>query len=208
MIILVLGNGFDLAHDLPTKYSHFLDFIKMYKDVEQKELTSDYEKEVQKKVDKLKMRNDRIAIEMQDIFMHHNRLMDHFLDVYTERCIEGKDGWIDFESEIADIVKTFDEACKYVKDKTEKNDDCTLPDYVYFKLAPFVFGDRDYPKDKLYKFHSEFLEEQAKCLLNDLNRITRLFEIYLYEYVEGIDTKLRIPEIYKIEKKNRCCVKF
>lgn len=26
--ILILGNGFDLAHDLPTKYSHFLMFCK------------------------------------------------------------------------------------------------------------------------------------------------------------------------------------
>ena len=26
--ILILGNGFDLAHGLPTKYSHFLDFCQ------------------------------------------------------------------------------------------------------------------------------------------------------------------------------------
>lgn len=27
--ILILGNGFDLAHNLPTKYSNFLDFCKI-----------------------------------------------------------------------------------------------------------------------------------------------------------------------------------
>ena len=26
--LLILGNGFDLAHELPTKYSHFLDFCR------------------------------------------------------------------------------------------------------------------------------------------------------------------------------------
>ena len=26
--ILILGNGFDLAHGLPTKYSHFLNFCQ------------------------------------------------------------------------------------------------------------------------------------------------------------------------------------
>ena len=26
--ILILGNGFDLAHGLPTKYSNFLDFCR------------------------------------------------------------------------------------------------------------------------------------------------------------------------------------
>ena len=30
MNILVLGNGFDLAHDLPTSYRAFLDFTKAY----------------------------------------------------------------------------------------------------------------------------------------------------------------------------------
>ncbi len=27
MNILLIGNGFDLAHDLPTKYTDFLDFV-------------------------------------------------------------------------------------------------------------------------------------------------------------------------------------
>ena len=27
-IVLILGNGFDLAHGLPTQYSHFLEFCK------------------------------------------------------------------------------------------------------------------------------------------------------------------------------------
>ena len=30
MNILVLGNGFDLAHGLPTKYADFLEFIKAF----------------------------------------------------------------------------------------------------------------------------------------------------------------------------------
>ena len=30
MNILVIGNGFDIAHGLPTKYSDFLNFIRKY----------------------------------------------------------------------------------------------------------------------------------------------------------------------------------
>lgn len=30
MNLLVVGNGFDLAHDLPTRYSDFLDFMTSY----------------------------------------------------------------------------------------------------------------------------------------------------------------------------------
>ena len=31
MEILIIGNGFDLAHSLPTKYTDFLDFCKIIK---------------------------------------------------------------------------------------------------------------------------------------------------------------------------------
>ena len=34
MDILIIGNGFDLAHKLPTQYSDFLGFIKAYKDAD------------------------------------------------------------------------------------------------------------------------------------------------------------------------------
>ena len=39
MKILVIGNGFDLAHYLPTHYSDFLDFVKEFKE----ESGGDYE---------------------------------------------------------------------------------------------------------------------------------------------------------------------
>lgn len=32
MNILIIGNGFDLAHHLPTQYSYFLDFLKACKE--------------------------------------------------------------------------------------------------------------------------------------------------------------------------------
>ena len=31
MKILMIGNGFDLEHELPTKYTHFLEFVKKFK---------------------------------------------------------------------------------------------------------------------------------------------------------------------------------
>ena len=30
MNILIIGNGFDLAHNLPTRYLDFMDFIEIY----------------------------------------------------------------------------------------------------------------------------------------------------------------------------------
>ena len=36
MNILLIGNGFDLAHGLPTKYTDFLEFVKMIKIIKEK----------------------------------------------------------------------------------------------------------------------------------------------------------------------------
>ena len=38
MNILLIGNGFDLAHGLPTKYMDFLDFTKDYMECYEKEI--------------------------------------------------------------------------------------------------------------------------------------------------------------------------
>lgn len=47
--ILILGNGFDLAHGLPTKYSHFLEFCKRVKDVWSRNLDSDKQEDTMDK---------------------------------------------------------------------------------------------------------------------------------------------------------------
>ena len=33
MNILIIGNGFDIAHGLPTKYVNFLEFVKVIKQI-------------------------------------------------------------------------------------------------------------------------------------------------------------------------------
>lgn len=49
MNILIIGNGFDLAHQLPTKYTDFLNFMKFINRIESfhgtfKEFTKDNDK--------------------------------------------------------------------------------------------------------------------------------------------------------------------
>lgn len=52
MNILLIGNGFDLAHGLPTKYTDFLEFIKIMKEVK-KNKDVYYESQAQGKEDVL-----------------------------------------------------------------------------------------------------------------------------------------------------------
>ena len=210
MIILVVGNGFDLAHQLPTKYRHFLEFIRIYKG-EQCVVCNDendLHHKIQRFVNELKSRHDKCALEAKEIIEAHNRLLDHFLDVYINRCDRGKEGWIDFESEISDIIKLFDRAYTYIRERESNGQDITLPESLYFKIAPFLFANKEYRKDKRYEFQLGVILEQADNLLLELNDITRLFEIYLTEFVEKMETELRIPEIYIRCKKADAVLSF
>lgn len=40
----------------------------------------------------------------------NNIWINYFWEIYKSRIVDGKDGWIDFESEISRIIKTLDSA--------------------------------------------------------------------------------------------------
>ena len=200
MIILVVGNGFDLAHGLPTKYKHFLNFVNIYRGNEYQDIKDEEEVKIYKQqkmfVEKLKAGKDKIAIEFKTLIEEKNALLYYFLDVYTSRCQNGKEGWIDFESELAEIVKLFDASYQYILKKEEKGEDNTLSNLLSWRLEPFICYGTDLPRGALYSSSSNDLYELANKYLQDLNKISRLLELYLKVFVESIETNIRIPEIY------------
>ncbi len=116
MNILVIGNGFDLAHGLPTKYGDFLEFVKVIRQVIKKrngESLSDLKwgninwkiKEliINSKMDGNKgiFSQERMCNEL----LNQNFWIDYFLqcDMYQ------KENWIDFESEISRVIRSIDD---------------------------------------------------------------------------------------------------
>ena len=105
--ILIIGNGFDLAHNLPTKYEHFLKYVdafKRFKEVcKQESISADWE--VAGDEDKkyiihfanLYEKNPQIYEEINEL-ISNNTWINYFWGIYKNRCVAGKDGWIDFES--------------------------------------------------------------------------------------------------------------
>lgn len=112
MNILVIGNGFDLAHHLPTQYSDFLDFVKAF-------IKPDGSR-YHKFINRIKEKHPELYTEI-DWLIENNVLIEYFLSVYNERCKDGKNGWIDFESEIALIVQKLDEAKQTIEEKYAKS---------------------------------------------------------------------------------------
>lgn len=76
MDILILGNGFDLAHDLKTKYSDFLGYCK-----EKYSITKN------------------VGVDNSNNFLFENVWVKHFLN----KTLEG-DNWIDLEKEIYNVI--------------------------------------------------------------------------------------------------------
>lgn len=124
--ILLIGNGFDLAHGLPTSYSYFLDFCDKIKEIL---LFQDFSNDEWKKDIILNWDIDNsIKSKLFEEWNTNNNLNKLFIEIYDNIKINiwityflkkrnqlGKN-WIDFESEISNVVQAFE--C--VRDYTER----------------------------------------------------------------------------------------
>ena len=175
MNILVIGNGFDIAHELPTRYSDFLDYIRAYKNPDKRS------EEKKTYFDNLKDKNITLYNEINSM-SDNNCWLDYFLRIYQERCREGKDGWIDFESEISDIIQTLDSARLKLQDEFIKGAEyARIEKWQLQKLYPVFKGEKMIPSD--IKYDRTAIPQKKARALSDLNRLIRCLEIYLSDYI-------------------------
>ena len=190
MNILVIGNGFDLAHHLPTQYSDFLDFVKAYKESGE----SDYSRFI----NEIKENNEDLCNEINSL-IEDNVLVDYFLSIYKDRCREGKKGWIDFESEISSIVQKLDEAKLYIEEEYSTSaKPVKLEKGIATFLKPIIDMPRELPPNTIVgesSYEPRFFDYQANRVLQSLNKLICLLGIYLNEYVEQLDCKYRIQDL-------------
>ncbi|MCM1131993.1 MAG: bacteriophage abortive infection AbiH family protein [Ruminococcus flavefaciens] len=179
--ILVIGNGFDLAHKLPTTYGDFLKFVQNFQKYQNGNMQHDntfysYFKRLQE--EKTDIFNEI------DTLVAHNHWITYFMKVFEERCKEGKTGWIDFESEISEIVQVFDSArlTLNAKFKLAKGEMAKMESWEYRRICSFLY-ETSY-NETVNSFNKNFLPSTVKRLINDLNCLTRCLEIYLSDYLK------------------------
>lgn len=178
MNILVIGNGFDIAHGLKTSYSDFLEFAWDYQNA----------KDV----------NEELKRCISD-----NLWLDYFVSIYEERKVEGKDGWIDFESEICLIIEALDRAMLsyygFINNPDSNGKRAVKMDKSAYEKLNMVLhlgeGNCFYREKSIYINH---IKQWKQILLRDLNKLTRGLEIYLCDYLEE-DKLQRLPIIEKIK---------
>jgi len=196
MNIIVIGNGFDLAHGLPTKYTDFLEFVKVLNNVLE-ERNKDY--------DCIDMCNINVQIKTlikenitQQIEQWKSLLNDNFwIEYFLQNDMHGKENWIDFESEISDLIQSIHMDMYEKRSLTSMYEEI---DGIFINefLENYLWKDNVDRKLNIYK-------DIKDKLYDDLNRLIKALEIYLYQYVNKINCEKKLPDIQEIIAEKEIC---
>lgn len=122
MNILLIGNGFDLAHGLPTKYDDFLDFIKVISQIiEGNIIEPNSSLELKEWMNlnveiKCKLVNN-MRTQIGYINFWKDLIIDNiWFDYFFENRETINENWIDFEKEISFVISNLDE---YINQKAK-----------------------------------------------------------------------------------------
>ena len=213
--ILLIGNGFDLAHGLPTSYSYFLDFCDKVekkfnfqsgineKDYKTNELNDwNIDDSIKSKLyewDKNTNNNlNKLFIEIYDN-IKDNIWINYFLNI---RYTLGKN-WIDFESEISNIIQAFE--C--IRDNIERRERIqqsernkvikleVVKDFV--DISKEIEGLKELDLEDMYTNLKLFFVFFKKKNV-DLDRLIRALEIYISEFINKIEVLQKNDDIKDI----------
>lgn len=215
MNILVLGNGFDLAHGLPTDYVSFLEFceklVPIYKSSEGrpsslyeqeflsnwkinkeiKDILEDAYKSRKKEGNKIQFKTVYPRLDELYLLIESNIWFDYF-----GQCDKhGKENWIDFEDEISNVIKAIDNVMKKYNISLYDSE-YNFSDGNTYILPPKY--SKIMEKIKKYNTKEPTYLGMRNSLLEDLNKLTRALEIYLTEVIGKINIKKKSPDIENI----------
>ena len=209
MNILVIGNGFDIAHGLPTTYKDFLKFVEQICRIEvfhgyvnefesKNEQFNELDTGVAKYIDTVIRHNTKPHMAVKDIYKNQqNFIIDEIIQLAkknywiewfqkSETLIE--DGWIDCESEISRVIQRFEEIYKLIPCKISNLSEDEQKTINFFLKAESM-------TDRITK--SGFMKYK-EIMTNDLNRLIRCLELYLEDCVRNIDKSLLSTDIYNL----------
>ena len=216
MNILLIGNGFDLAHHLPTTYKDFLNFLERIHPknaVHHKQLNNSIEELINNAINKAvleRMRNLYINNLWYHYFLQRNNISPN---------------WCDFENEIEYITNELQEVKNLlVKNRRKSSGNIPFTERVFIRTAIKAFHFNIWQKDKdsltgeipylelndmpqttiltygtnytdddlAYKIQNKSygtiaFEHLLKFIILQLNEFTKCFELYLSNFVGKLD---------------------
>lgn len=174
MNILLVGNGFDLAHGLPTDYMSFVKFLNIVQsgvtwnenynaireDIKQFHICSEFDSFF---LDYFSPQPNDNSIYIKEV---QNLMQNNFWTTYFRPAANRENTWINFESEISRTVQGLD---RY-KNSTDRQERL----YELSRIA-VVFERMNVTRDEIIQKR----EELRDWLLSDLDKLIRCLEIYL-----------------------------
>lgn len=217
--VLIIGNGFDLYHGLPTRYSDFLflaehwdGFYKRYLESSLHAIGEVGTLEIQLEQGKLcensledfiKHKNllNGEKIEFLNNNLKNNKWIQYFLDV----TIEGQN-WIDFEEEIDNVLKNIH---AYFDDLPNLKSTTIIESHYDNDIINTIKHFKDLmPGIKLGLASMENLSprqldkqerELIKALRKELDVLIKCFQYYLSEFVDNIRCKVYSEQVKALD---------
>ena len=187
--ILILGNGFDLAHGLKTKYSNFLDLCNNTLGHNESEIPGII---MTMYSDRSPIFSDLVNKFMEKLPVFKECICNNIWYIYLKSLYEAAnmrgENWIDFESEIRYIIETID---IYTEDM--KN--------AYRTISSTIHRSNILNSNKFRIFNNCHIivenwsiRKVRERLYHDLEDLIKAMEIY-FLFIESIPIKLKSPDI-------------
>ena len=188
--ILLIGNGFDLAHGLPTSYKDFLDFCKMVRELytypiidneyNQKKLIDwNTDKTIKSKLlecyeNRKNCFEDKITTQCKELDELYDCIKENvWINYFLEREKSIGENWIDFESEISNVVQAIETLKGYIERDEDvlKIKDTKQQIIIYFlKIAKKSLQD---------VFNLKRIDGFIEDISIELDKLIRSLEIYI-----------------------------
>lgn len=190
MNILVVGNGFDLEHGLPTKYVDFLEFVKNFRMMHNQTMgildePDGIKDEYLRHIFGEKESENRVKALYR--LLDGNVWINHFEEAYKENLAE-KENWVDFENEISEVIRSMDRLAKYYEGRaTGESENQSLKAY-YQRRLKYI--------DNFFSIGR--IKKSIPDLLRDLDRLTEALEIYIWDDIGNREIQYYNPDIEKM----------
>lgn len=210
MNILVIGNGFDLAHGLPTRYRDFMDYLGAVKFLYEnkkaglayptKNIIENSNNKKLNEINNLLKQNlireynsnwiQKIPEVLVKIFSKENCWYHYFDDLIDKKKIVGIN-WIDFEAEISNVVKRIEEISLH----KPVNTNIPTSSHVYhLNQGPPRERLINFMKSDYYNFDNQEIDNFISHLENDLSDFINALDYYI-GFIDKFDVANRISDI-------------
>lgn len=193
--ILVIGNGFDIDHQLPTSYKDFLIFCKCI-------LQEKVSKDNKEKYDYLLL-DIRSYLSENDISTFNDLIRNNTLIVYLYERMSSNN-WVDFETELYKIISSL--TC--IEDELKKSNlySYVLPNNHVAKqvLSDFGFGSA-FIQGSINKVKLEAIKQSIYSNYKDLSKA---LELYISIYINKKLVQVYSPNVLRFDPDKVICFNY